>query len=316
MVNDCAYVGETLLRYFPEEIETKHIKRTRGLWDKTFGIAWKILRTKADLYHVHYALQDSYITLKTKKEPVIVHAHGSDCRSALYDWKWGWIVRYDLKHASKVLLDAPDVLDDAKEHASDVECIPIPVDFELFSRQPIEENGELTIFSPYMRTIRGTDKLIRAFGEFERSHPNSKLVMVNSGDASLKRLIQNCKIKNIELIKPVSHEQMPALYEKADIVVSDLNIGYLSTCSLEAMAVGRPLIQYIKEGVYSYGSVPLVPPTIPIEPTAQGVLSGMEKLIDLSSRRKIAELQYLYVKEHNNPKKIVKRIMEVYEELL
>jgi hypothetical protein len=57
MINDCAFVGETLLKYMPPEIEKQHIKRTRGFWSKTFGITWRILRTKADLYHVHYLLK-------------------------------------------------------------------------------------------------------------------------------------------------------------------------------------------------------------------------------------------------------------------
>ena len=52
MVNDCAFVGETLLKYMPPYIEKQHIKRTRDLWSKTFGLAYKILRAKGDMYHV------------------------------------------------------------------------------------------------------------------------------------------------------------------------------------------------------------------------------------------------------------------------
>jgi hypothetical protein len=29
MINDCSYVGETLLKYFPAEPEKQHTKRTR-----------------------------------------------------------------------------------------------------------------------------------------------------------------------------------------------------------------------------------------------------------------------------------------------
>jgi glycosyltransferase involved in cell wall biosynthesis len=315
MVNDCAYVAETLLRYFPEEIKIRHIKRTRGLWDKTFGIAYKILRAKADLFHVHYALQDAYITLKTKKEPVIVHAHGSDCRTSLYDWKWGWIVRYNLKHASKVLVSAPDVLGNVREHRFDAEYIPIPVDLRVFNKKPLKEKGELILLSPFMSALRGTHKLILAFSELEKTYPHCKLLMINSGNMSLKQLIRNLKINNIEFIEPVPHEQMPALYEKADIVVSDLNIGALPTSSLEAMAVGRPVVQYIKEGVYSNSPPLLHPPVVSVQPTTQGIIDSMEKLMDIRLRRKIAELQYSYVKEHS-AEKIAKRILEIYETLL
>lgn len=41
MINDGAFVGETLLKYMPPYIE-KQYKRSRGLWSKTFGLAYKI----------------------------------------------------------------------------------------------------------------------------------------------------------------------------------------------------------------------------------------------------------------------------------
>jgi len=58
MINDCAYVGETLLKYFPAELKGWQIKRSRGLWSKTFGLAYDILRARGDIYHAHYLLQD------------------------------------------------------------------------------------------------------------------------------------------------------------------------------------------------------------------------------------------------------------------
>lgn len=46
MVNDCAFVGQTLLKYLPHIVERQHIKGARGLWSKTFGLALRILRAK------------------------------------------------------------------------------------------------------------------------------------------------------------------------------------------------------------------------------------------------------------------------------
>ena len=47
MINDCAYVGTTLLRYLPETLEKQHIMRSRSFWDKTFGLALNIYRLYA-----------------------------------------------------------------------------------------------------------------------------------------------------------------------------------------------------------------------------------------------------------------------------
>jgi len=61
MVNDCAHVGETLIKYLPEDFSVLHLKRSRSFFDKTFGVAWRIFRAKGDLYHVYYLLQGCYL---------------------------------------------------------------------------------------------------------------------------------------------------------------------------------------------------------------------------------------------------------------
>jgi len=140
MINDCAYVGETLIKYFPREVEVKHIKRSRGMWDKTFGIGFKIMRIKADIYHVHYLLQDCYIASKLGKRPLIGHAHGSDLRSSLYHPLWGRIVRHNLKNCDRVLVSTPDILGAARHFREDAEYIPNPVDTRLFYPIPAVEH--------------------------------------------------------------------------------------------------------------------------------------------------------------------------------
>jgi hypothetical protein len=39
MINDCAFVGETLIKYLSSYIDVVHLKRSRRLFDKTLGVA-------------------------------------------------------------------------------------------------------------------------------------------------------------------------------------------------------------------------------------------------------------------------------------
>jgi hypothetical protein len=110
MVNDCASVGETLLKYLPSEIEKQHIKRGRSLWNKTFGLAYKILRAKGDVYHVHYLLRDCYVASRLGKRPLVRHGHGSDILRSLHHRVWGRIVSNNLKNRDKVLVSTPRAL--------------------------------------------------------------------------------------------------------------------------------------------------------------------------------------------------------------
>lgn len=315
MINDCAYVGETLLRYFPEGIETKHIKRTRGMWNKTFGIAWKILRAKADLYHVHYALQDAYITLKTKKEPVIVHAHGSDVRSSRKHKVWGRIVRYNLKNCEKTFVSTPDILNTALEYNETSEYLPNPIDLKFFPLAPFMPKNFFHVFYPAdMSTVKGTSRFVEGFAKFQEGNPESRLTMIDYGKdrEAIKQLLKNLSIKNLTLLPLQRHAQMREKYLDADVVCTDFNLGVAVMTTLEAMACGRPVIQFIEETFYQKFTIPPVHNA----KTPEEIAEGLEYFMDVNKRKKWVEKQSEYIHEVHDPKKIVKRIMEIYEEAL
>ncbi|MEM1592622.1 MAG: hypothetical protein QXX02_03010, partial [Candidatus Bathyarchaeia archaeon] len=165
MINDCAFVGETLLKYMPDYVDKMHIKRTRGFWNKTFGLAYNILRATGDIYHVHYLLQDCYLATFFRKKPLIGHAHGSDLREVIKTRKWGWIVRHNLQHCDKILVAQPTILDIAKSYNNTAEYFPIPYDPEIFYPKPLCENRKekvILIASPQDFKVKGTDKFLYA----------------------------------------------------------------------------------------------------------------------------------------------------------
>jgi glycosyltransferase involved in cell wall biosynthesis len=214
----------------------------------SFGGAFK---ADGDIFHVHYALQDAYLTLKLNKgKPVIVHAHGSDVRSAIESKKWGWIARYNLKHAAKLLLSAPDVLEKAAKFRLDVVYVPIPVDLHEFPAERFEEHGKVVLFHPYLSDVRGTRMVIHAFAYLQSKYPGRfKLKLLGKPFSHFRWLLQSLHLKDVELIESVPHNQMGALYCQADVVITDMAIGALPT-SVEAMACGRPLVQLIRQGIY------------------------------------------------------------------
>ncbi|MCK4435261.1 glycosyltransferase, partial [Candidatus Bathyarchaeota archaeon] len=108
------------------------MKRSRGIFDKTLRLALNISRAEADIYHVHYLLQDCYLALKFGKHPIIGHAHGSDLRSTLKHRIWGRIVSHNLRHCEKVLVSTPDILDVARSFCENAEYLPNPVDTNRF----------------------------------------------------------------------------------------------------------------------------------------------------------------------------------------
>lgn len=314
-VNDCSYVSETIIRYLPKSIETRHIKRARGWFDKTAGIAYKILSAgPPSIWHCAYLLQDCYLVNKLKRQPVVGHAHGSDVRSSLHHKIWGEMVKHNLKECDKILVSTPDILDKAEEYNPTAEYLPNPVDPRIFHPKPPPKNATYTIlYASDMSYVKGTEILIEAFNKFEKFHPNARLVMIRYG-AHVSEMLYKMRhihpIKNLELIPKRTHEQMSELYRKADVVVSDLKLGVLTMVSLEAMACARPVVQHLNKEVYDV-DIPVVKAKKPDE-----VCGALEKLTSPRERAKYAHRGARYVDRHHNPDAIVKRVLKIYDEVL
>jgi hypothetical protein len=215
VVNDCAHVLEDILPYLRQEFDVEYIMRTRNLWSKTFGIGWKILKSKGDLYHVNYALQDAWLAQKLKHLDVL-WCHGSDVRKTIKSKKWGWMVKSNLKKAKKVIYSTPD-LELIKEIRNDAVYLPTPVRTDLFTPKSYYSNTPRALY----------------FKLYYEELPHS--------------LIETCKKYNIELSvldKVFPYDSMPFVLSFFDIFVDRFSIPSLSKTCLEAMSCGLATIDY------------------------------------------------------------------------
>jgi len=306
MINDCAYVGETLIKYFPKDANISHIKRTRGLWSKTFGIAYRIAKTYADIYHVHYLLQDCYVALKLGKKPLIGHAHGSDLRSTLKHPLWGRIVRYNLKKCDKVLVSTPDILGIAKKFRKDAEYLPNPVDAEIFYPKPLmkHEKKKVLIASDSNWSIKGTDIAIRALSKIKNEVDVS--IIAYGVDLEKTLSLANSLDLHINVLPKVSHEKMNEYYWNADVVIDRFKLGSLGMVSLEAIACGRPVVTYVSSEFPEYEEFPLKDVKTD-EEVADAILGADVKLW---------QKEYAYLEKNHKPEIVVKTLLEHYRRVI
>jgi len=306
MINDCAYVGETLIKYFPKDANISHIKRTRGLWSKTFGIAYRIAKTYADIYHVHYLLQDCYVALKLGKKPLIGHAHGSDLRSTLKHPLWGRIVRYNLKKCDKVLVSTPDILGIAKKFREDTEYLPNPVDAEIFYPKPVmkHEKKKVLIASDSNWSIKGTDIAIRALSKIKNEVDVS--IIAYGVDLEKTLSLANSLDLHINVLPKVSHEKMNEYYWNADVVIDRFKLGSLGMVSLEAIACGRPVVTYVSSEFPEYEKFPLKDVKTD-EEVADAILGADVKLW---------QKEYAYLEKNHKPEIVVKTLLEHYRRVI
>jgi glycosyltransferase involved in cell wall biosynthesis len=306
MLNDCAFVGETLLKYLPYGIEKQHIKRSRGFWSKTFDLTYRVLRAKGDIYHVHYLLQDCYIASRFGKKPLIGHAHGSDLRTSLHHPLWNSIVKHNLRSCSKILVSTPDILGKARQYRKDAEYIPNPVDPQLFYPKPMRGNGSKThvlIASDSNWKVKGTHIAIRALS---RIRGEVEVSIIKHGKDFEKTIALATSLGiNLKVLPRVPHEELNKYYWNADVVIDQFALGSLGMVSLEAIACGRPALAYVSSDYPENEDFPLkdLKDEEDIAETIKNISSDLWKK------------QYNFLKNHHEINKIEERLLSIYSEL-
>ncbi|UCE95410.1 MAG: glycosyltransferase family 4 protein [Candidatus Bathyarchaeota archaeon] len=305
MVNDCANVGTTLLKYLPLNFEKQHIKRTRQFWDKTFGIAYKIFKAKGDVYHANYLLQDCYIAARLGKHPLVGHAHGTDVRESIGRFFLGRIVKHNLKNCDKVLVSTPNLLEKALEYNDSSEYLPNPVDTELFypnGRNEPEEKLKVLIAAGSHWRIKGTDKILYAAKKVQ-SEVDLSIIRYGIDINRTLKLADDLGL-NVTVLPPVSHSEMRDYYWNADTVIGSIGIGgSLGMVALEAIACGRPTVVHVSSRFSEYNEFPLHDLSTP-EEIAEALISSREM--------RLWEKEYNYLKQHHTPQVVIERLVETY----
>lgn len=304
MVNDCAFVGETLVKYLPKDFRVYYLKRSRSFSDKTVGIAWRIFKSKGNLYHIHYLLQDCYLALKFGKHPLVGHAHGSDLRSSIKHRVFGRIVRYNLKNCDKILVSTPDILSIAKEFRSDVEYLPNPVDSGIFYPKPLvtekPEKKRVLIASDSNWNVKGTDMTIRALSKIK---DDVEINIIKYG-VDFERTLSLTRSLGMQLnvLPKVPHDEMNEYYWSADIVIDQFKMGSLGMVSLEAIACGRPVIVYVSSEYHEYKDFPLKD------------LNVEEEIADaiLNADMELWQREYSYLEKNHKPEVVIERLLRIY----
>lgn len=310
MINDCAFVGATLIKYMPLSLEKQHITRSRSFWNKTCGIFLKILRAKGDIFHVNYLLQDCYIASKLGKKPLLGHAHGSDLRDQIKKKKWRWLIKNNLRNCNKIIVAQPTILDQALEFNDTSEYFPIPYDPKIFFPKPHPENHEqkrVFIASTHNFKIKGTNKFLESLALI--SEP-IKIKSISSGKniEDAKQLARKLNLK-IDFISKVPHNKMNELFWESDLILGSFGIGQLDTVAIEAMACGKPVIHSIMKKYFH--NCPLEQLET-VNETAQLIHKLLFNKKDQNQRIKN---QLSYVESTHLAPVLSKKLIKIYNEL-
>jgi glycosyltransferase involved in cell wall biosynthesis len=120
----------------------------------------------------------------------------------------------------------------------------------------------------------------------------------------------------LDIVEGVPHDEARARYARADVVVDQLNAGWHGVFALEAMALGKPVVTYLKPDVVErsadgYGvRLPIVPAT------KETLVDALRPLVEQPAlRREIGAASRAYVEQVHDIDRVADRLLDLYRSL-
>ena len=194
----------------------RSLDRPAGFWGRQ-AVQWPAflrLLPRTDVFHFYFGwtLVPRKLTwpiLKATRRRSVLHFLGSDIRGKTPEQ-----LRYAQGADARIVGSY-----DALRWVPDAEVIPPGVDLREYTPvEPQERAKPIVLHAPSSRRRKGTEHLIEA-----------------------------CEGLDVELdiIEGLPHAEARRHYERADIVVDQLNAGWYGIFAIEAMALGKPVLSYL-----------------------------------------------------------------------
>ncbi|WP_428910837.1 glycosyltransferase [Niallia sp. Krafla_26] len=264
-----------------------------------------------DIFHFHNAntfIQDfaDLPLLKEKGKKMVMHHWGNDVRTVQMVNKLNPYplppTYYTDEEIHKQLTDLSQFIDTAivqdyeaysyvKDYYKNVFVLPLACNIEDFqvSYPSVKNNKPLIIHAPTNRAFKGSDYI----------------------ESAINQIQGKCEF-TYQILEKKSHDEALAMYRNADIIIDQLLCGTYGMFSVEAMAMGKPVIAFIRDDVRSK-----FPDALPIVQATPETLA--EVLLDLiqnpKRRHKIGKASRQYVENYHSAERVTNELLNIYKQL-
>ena len=263
------------------------LRRPRGFL-RGQAVQWRAfarLLPTTDIFHFYFGLtlvpkSLQFPLLRAFRKKSIYHFLGSDIRGKS---------PVDLAHGRRAHAQVVGSYD-AIRWVPEAEVIPPGLDLTGYRPLPPSDRARpLVVHAPSDRARKGTEHVIRACEQLE---------------------------VELDIVERLPHDEARKRYERADIVVEQLNAGWHGVLGLEAMALGKPVVTYLKPDVVqrteeAFGvRIPIV------SATKETLAERLRPLVDSpAERRRIGAESRAYVEQVHDIDRIADRLLALYARL-
>jgi glycosyltransferase involved in cell wall biosynthesis len=265
----------------------RSLDRPPGFWGRQ-AVQWPAflgLLPRTDVFHFYFGwtLVPRKLTwplMKAARRKSVLHFLGSDIRGRTPE---------ELRYSSGA--DARIVGSyDALRWVPDAHVVPPGLDLREYEPAAPEDRPKpVVLHAPSSRKRKGTEHVVAA-----------------------------CEALDVELdvVEGLRHEEARRHYARADLVVDQLHAGWYGILAIEAMALGKPVLSYLRpEAVQETEREMGV--EVPIVPVTKETLR--ERIAELAAapeeRRRIGALSRAYVERIHDADKGADRLIAIYRSL-
>jgi|ERR1035437_5688013 glycosyltransferase involved in cell wall biosynthesis len=198
-------------------------------------------------------------------------------------------VAFESKYADLKFVCAPCY----SEFVPNALVLPLAIDLKDFEYSDLPMNDILEIMhAPTHRGNKGTDFIIKA----------------------IEKLISEGAPISFNLVENVTHDRLKEEYKKVDIFIDQILGGWYGTASIEAMALGRPVICSIRKSYFEYIDYGPEIPIIHADPDC--IYDSIKYLINNRSKLpEIGKASRRFVEKVHDVRNITTELIKYYQNL-
>jgi glycosyltransferase involved in cell wall biosynthesis len=243
------------------------------------------LLPQTDVFHFYFGLtlvpkSLQFPLLRATGKRSVMHFLGSDIRGKP-PAQLAWANRAGAKIVGSY---------DAIRWVPDAQVVPPGIDLsEYIPHPPSEAERPVVLHAPSSRRRKGTEHVIAACEQLP---------------------------VELQIVEGLHHDEARRLYERADIVVDQLNAGWYGLFAIEAMALGKPVVTFLHDEAVERTEHELGTKVPIVSATAETLTERLRPLVDdAAERRRVGAASRAYVEQVHDADRIADRLLSIYAEL-
>jgi glycosyltransferase involved in cell wall biosynthesis len=243
------------------------------------------LLPQTDVFHFYFGLtlvpkSLQFPVLRATRKRSVMHFLGSDIRGKP-PAELAWAARAEARVVGSY---------DAIRWVPDAEVIPPGIDLgEYTPVPPSAAQRPVVLHAPSSRRRKGTEHVIAACEQLP---------------------------VELEIVEGLHHDEARRRYERADIVVDQLNAGWYGLFAIEAMALGKPVVAFLHDQAVERTEAAFGTEVPIVSATAETLVARLRPLVeDAEERRRIGAAGRAYVEQVHDIDKVADRLLALYAEL-